>query len=42
MGKKFQKFPLHGLQDMSIQKHKKTFFGPAKNRAAALHKLTFV
>jgi len=32
MWKKFQKFPLCGLQDMSFQIHKNPFWGLAKNR----------
>jgi len=39
MWKKFQDFPLSGLQNII---DKNPFFGPAKTRAAALHKVTFV
>jgi len=42
MWEKFQKFLPRGLQDISIQIHFKHFIGLAKNRASALHKLTFL
>jgi len=36
---KFQKKLTRGLQDISIQIYSNHFFGPTKNKAAALHKL---
>jgi len=41
MGEKFQKYPLCGLQDISVWIDKNHFFNPPKNQVAALHKVTF-
>jgi len=42
MWKFFKKFPLHGLQDISVSSDENPSFGCARNRVAALYKLTFV
>jgi len=39
---KIQKFPPCALEDMSFRIHNNPFFGPSKNRAAALHNVPFV
>jgi len=38
----FQKILPFILEDISVQSGKFSFFGPAKTRAAALHKITLV
>jgi len=38
----FKKFPPHRLQDTNFQIHRNPFFGPMKNQATILYKLTFV